>query len=78
MEKCAALAVKRKEVECDGIVLDEGRVIQSVDNKGCNKLGLLEKREVCQQKMKGNVKQKYAKLVKSITKFKLDARNAFQ
>ena len=23
MEKCAALAVKRKEVECDGIVLGE-------------------------------------------------------
>lgn len=74
--KCAA--VKRgKEVECNGIDLDVGRVIQSAD-EGYKYLAILEKGEMCQQKMKENVKKEYLKHVKPIPKSKLDTRNTFQ
>ena len=41
-------------------------------------LGILEKGEVCRQKMKRNVKQEYLKCVKSVLKFKFNARNTSQ
>ena len=39
---------------------------------------ILEKGELCQQKMKGNVKQEYLKLIKFIINSKLNAKNTFE
>ena len=53
IEKYAALAMKRgKEVECNKIDLGDGRVIQSADDVGYKYLGILNKRDVCQHKVK--------------------------
>lgn len=79
IEKYAALAMKRrKEVESNKMDLIEGRVIRSADDVGYMYIRILDKSDVCQHKMKKNVKKEYLKRVKSILKFKCNARNKIQ
>ena len=55
-DKCAALKMKRgRQVHCEGIDLGDGAVIEKANDEGCKYLGILERDDICQEKMKEKV-----------------------
>ena len=55
-DKGAVLKLKReKQVHCEGIDLGDGVVIKEADEEGYKYLGILERHEVFQEKMKKKV-----------------------
>ena len=60
IDKWGILAMKReKEVECDGIELENGKEIGQIREEGYKYLGILEKRDICQEEMKENISKEY-------------------
>ena len=60
IDKCGILAMKReKEVECDGIELENGEEIGQIRQEGYKYLGILEKRDICLEEMKENISKEY-------------------
>ena len=72
-DKCAVLKMKRgKQVHCEGIDLGDGVVTEEADEEGYKYLGILERDDVCQEKMKQKVQNKYYKRVRVVLRSKLN------
>ena len=72
LDRCAVLNMKReKQIHCEGINLD-GVVIEEVDQEGHKFLGILERDDICQEKMKEKVKKEHYKRVRAVLKSKLN------
>ena len=55
-DKFAVLKMKRgKQVHCEGIDLGDVVVIEEADEEGYKYLGILERDDICQEKMKRKV-----------------------
>ena len=53
LDKCAVLKMKRgKQVNCEGIDLGDSVVIKEAHEEGYKYLGILERDDICQEKMK--------------------------
>ena len=75
-DKCAVLKMKRgKQVCCEGIDLGDGVMIEKADEKEYKYLGILDKDNICQGKMKEKVKKEYYKRVRAVLKSKLNGGN---
>ena len=62
IDKCGVLTVKRgKEVEFNGIELENGEEISQIGEEGYKYLGILEKEGICQEEMKENIRNEYFK-----------------
>ena len=78
IDKCDVLAMKRgKEVECNGIELQNGEEISQIGEERCKHLGVLEKRDICQE-MKENIRKEYFKKLRATLKSKLNAKHVSQ
>ena len=56
--KCAVLKMKRgKQVHCEGIDLGDSVVIKEADEEGYRYLGILQRDDICQEKMKEKVQK---------------------
>ena len=61
-DKCATLKMKRgKRVHCEWIDLWDDVVIEEPDEEEYKYLGILERDDVCQEKMKEKVQKEYYK-----------------
>ena len=69
---------KGKEVECNGIDLENGKEIGQTGEEGYKYLGILEKRYICQEEMKENIGKEYFKRLIAILKSKSNAKHVFQ
>ena len=67
-----------KESECEVITIGRGEVIGKIYGDGYKYLGIMERSDICQEKMKKSVKIEYCKHVRSALNPKLNARNVFQ
>ena len=57
-DKCALLKIKKgKQVHCEGIDLGDGVVIEEADDEGYKYLGVLERDDIYQEKMKKGFKR---------------------
>ena len=73
------LAIKTgKEVECNGIELENGEEIGQIGEEGYKDLGILEKGNICQEEMKESIRKEYFKRLRAILKSKLNAKHVFQ
>ena len=73
--KCPTLKMKRgQQVNCEGIYLGDGVVIEQAAEEEHKYLGILE-RDICQEKMKEKVQKEYYKRVRAKLKSKLNGRN---
>ena len=73
LDKCAVLKMKRgKQVNCEGIDLGDCAV---TDEEWYKYLGIIEKDDVCQEKMKEKVQKEYYKRVRAVLKSKLNGEN---
>ena len=50
-------------------------MIEEADKKGYKHLGILERDDICQEKMKENVQKEYYKQVRAVLKSKLNGGN---
>ena len=72
LDKCAVLVLKKGvKVNCVGIELPDGRIMEEVDNDGYKYLGVLEGADIMQKEMKEKVKTEYLRRVKLVAKSKL-------
>ena len=75
-DKCAVLKVKRgKQIHCECIDLVDGVVIEEADEEGYKYLRILEKDNICQEKMKEKIQKEDYKRVKPVLKSKLNGGN---
>ena len=75
-ENCAVLNIKRGNlVYCEGIDLGYGVKIEEGDEEGSKYLGILEKDNISQEKMKEKVQKEYYKHVRAVLKYKLNGGN---
>ena len=72
---CCVENGKRKQVHCEGIDLGDGVVIEEADEEGYKYLGILERDDICQEKMKEKVQKEYYKQVRAVLKSKLNGGN---
>ena len=63
-----------QQVNCEGIYLGDGVVIEQAAEEEHKYLGILE-RDICQEKMKEKVQKEYYKRVRAKLKSKLNGRN---
>ena len=63
-----------KEVECNGIELENGEEIGQIGEEGYKYLGVLEKGDIGQEEMKKNIKKEYFKRLRATLKSKLNAK----
>ena len=66
-----------KEVECNGIELQNGEEIGQIGEEGGKHLDLLGKRDICQE-MKENIRKEYFKRLRATLKSKLNAKHVSQ
>ena len=82
IDNCCILAIKRRrEVGCGGIELENGEEVGQIGEGGYKYLGILEKRDICQENMKKkekNIRKVYFKRLRAISKSKLNAKHVFQ
>ena len=71
-DKCAVLKMKKKK---QGIDLGDGLLIAEADQEGYKYLGILERDDICQEKMKEKVQKEYYKRVRVKLKFTLNSGN---
>ena len=64
-----------KQVYCEGIDSGECAVIEEAYEEGYKYLGILERDDICQDKMKEKVQKEYYKRVKTMLKSKLNGGN---
>ena len=77
--KCGISAMKmRKEVECNGMELENGEGIGKVGGEGYKYLSVLEKGDICQEEIKENFRKEYFERLRATLKSKLNARHVFQ
>ena len=48
-----------KEIECNGVELENSEEIGQIGEEGFKYLGILEKRYICQEEMKENIRKEY-------------------
>ena len=74
--ECAVLKMKRgKQIHSEGIDLGDGVVIEEADEEGYKYLGILERDDICQEKMKEKVPKECYKRVRAVLKPKLNGGN---
>ena len=74
--KYLVLKMKRgKQVSGEGIDLGDGVVIEEADEEGYTYLAILERDDICQEKMKEKVQKEYYKQVRAVLKSKLNGGN---
>ena len=79
INKCGVLAMKKgKEVEWNGIELQNGEEIGQIVEEGFKYLGVLEKGDICQKEMKENIRKEYFKRLRATLKSKLNAKHISQ
>ena len=71
-DKCAVLKMKKKK---QGIDLGDGLLIAEADQEGSKYLGILERDDICQEKMKEKVQIENYKRVRAVLKSKLNDGN---
>ena len=71
-DKCAVLKMKRKK---QGIDLGDGLVIAEADREGYKYLGVLERDDICQEKMKEKVQIESYKRIRAVLKSNLNDGN---
>ena len=64
-----------KQVHCEGIDLGDGAVTEEADEEGCRYLGIIERDDIYQEKMKEMVQKEYYKQVSAVLKSKLNGGN---
>ena len=62
----------RKQVHCEGIDLGDALVIEEADEKEYKHLRILERDDICQEKMKEKLQKEYYKRAKAVLKSKLN------
>ena len=73
LDKCAVLKMKRgKQVNCEGIDLGDCAV---TDEEWYKYLRIIERDDICQEKMKEKVQKEYYKRVRAVLKSKLNGEN---
>jgi len=76
MDKCAVLGIKKgKKVECTGVELPSGDMMNEVDDEGYKYLGVLQDAIAKNREMKEKVGKEYLRRVKLLSKSKLYAGN---
>ena len=76
MDKCAVLGIKKgKRVECSGVELPSGDMMNEVDEEGYKYLGVLQDAIAKNREMKEKVGKEYLRRVKLLSKSKLYAGN---
>ena len=71
IDKCGVLAMKKeKEVEYNGIELQNGEDIGQIGEEGCKYFGVLEGGDICQMEMKDNIRKEYFKGLRATLKSK--------
>ena len=76
IDKCRVLAMKRgKEVECNGIELQNSEKIGQIGEKVCKHLRVLEKNDICQKGMDKNIRKESVKSLRPTLKSKLNAKH---
>ena len=50
---------KGKEIECNGVELENSEEIGQIGEEGFKYLGILEKGYICQEEMKENIRKEY-------------------
>ena len=79
IDKCGVLAMKRgKEVECNGIELENEERIGQIGEEGYKYLGILEEGDICQEEMKENIRKEYFKKLRATLFWQLNAKYVFQ
>ena len=71
-DKCAVLKMEKKK---QGIDLGDGLLIAEADQEGYKYLGILERDDICQEKMKEKVQIENYKRVRAVLKSKLNDGN---
>ena len=71
-DKCAVLKMKKKKQSID---LGDGLLIAEADQEGYKYLGILERDDICQEKMKEKVQIENYKRVRAVLKSKLNDGN---
>ena len=61
-----------KQVHCGGIDFGDGVVIEEADEEGYKYLGVPDRDDICQEKMKEKVQKEDYKRVRAVLKFKLN------
>ena len=72
---CCIEDERGKQVHCEGIDLGDGVVIEEANEEGYKYLGILERDEFCQEKMKEKFQKEYYKWVRVVLKSKLNGGN---
>ena len=72
---CCVENGKRKQVHSEGIDLGDGVVIEEADEEGYKYLGILERDDIYQEKMKEKVQKKLYKRVRAVLQSKLNGGN---
>ena len=67
-----------KEVECNGIELENSEEMSQIGEEGYKYLGILEKGDICQEEMKKNIRKEYFNKLRGTLKSKLNAKHVFQ
>ena len=79
IDKRGVLAMKRgKEVECNGMELENGEEIGQIEKEGYKYLGIVEKEDICQEEMKGNIRKENFKRLTAALKSKVNEKHVFQ
>ena len=75
-EKCVVLKMKRgKQIHCECIDLGDGVTIKETDDEKCKCLGMLERDDIYQEKMKKKVQKEYYKRVRAVLKPRMNVAN---
>ena len=67
-----------KEVECNGIELQNREEIGQTGEEGCKYFGVLEKADICQKKNKESIRKEYFKRLRATLKSKLNVKHVSQ
>ena len=79
IDKCDALAMNRgKEVEYNGIELEDGEEIGQIGEEGYKYLDILKKGDICQEEMEKHIREEYFKRLRVTLKPKLNVEHVFQ
>ena len=57
---------RENQIYCEGIDLGDGAVIEEADEEGYKYLGILERDDICQERMKEKVRKEYYKRVRAV------------
>ena len=58
--------------------LENGEEIGQIEKEGYKYLGIVEKEDICQEEMKGNIRKEYFKRLTAALKSKVNEKHVFQ